>query len=343
MTENILAIRLSGGIGDFIQGCPFVEFLMRQAPSHFRFRIYTHYADLASLYIPDLTHERIEFRAMADLYETGEALELPYWIELDDMPRFQIRPGQKFPNWLEPFYQRWLHHMGTWGPLIATHPHRALEMTKQAVSMNLNRRTLPFHLIDEPHPGFSYPQVPRLHLRGPFITVNDGYDDHHEMPLGTRSMKQWSLESWGELVTRIKKFFHDVPNFQVIQLGGKTARVIPHTDLNLAGHKSWRDSMRYLKSAFLHIDCDGGLVHARHVMDKQSVSIVMFGPTVMEYYAYENNFNLKASACSPCFWTKKDWMAKCVIGLNEPMCMNSITPDHVMEKVIIHSGRIGLK
>ena len=133
---------------------------------------------------------------------------------------------------------------------------------------------------------------------------------------------------WGEFVSKFKLRF---PHIQVIQLGGKKHRPIHGVDLNLAGAIPFYKSLQYLKGAIVHVDGDSGLVHARHLFKKPSV--VIFGPTNVNYFAYPENVNLAPKVCGNCWWIKTDWMKNCVKGYDHARCMMSVTATTVIEAV----------
>ena len=81
-----------------------------------------------------------------------------------------------------------------------------------------------------------------------------------------------------------------------------------------------------LRQSVLHIDIDGGLVHlATHMGTK---CIVLFGPTPVSYYGYEENINLKAGNCHECYCLYPE-TNRCARDMEQPECMYSITPEAV--------------
>jgi len=206
-------------------------------------------------------------------------------------------------------------------------------MGRKAVEMGLRRWTLPFHISGLTYEPFEWnDKVEAVSVEGwdRFITVHDGFDASGHLTF-ERSTKSWDLDYWNEFV-RLFKEKH--PDIGVIQLGGIRHRKIQYVDLNLAGQIPFHESLRYLKSATLHVDGDSGLVHARRLFHKPSV--VMFGPTNYEYFAYPENINIKAPICGDCWWQKPNWMEHCVLGFLEPSCMQSISPQHVLSLASFH-------
>ena len=82
-----------------------------------------------------------------------------------------------------------------------------------------------------------------------------------------------------------------------------------------------------LKNSIVHIDIEGGLVHIATQLGTKCV--VLFGPTIKEYYGYEQNINIQAGGCHNCWGLYSD-VNRCARSMEEPECMYSITPELVM-------------
>lgn len=324
-----VVIELTGGIGDNIQDVACIETLYRMSEGQNPFRIYTRFPDIVKLLLPWADDIRLAPRFHAG----GEMAKTAFWIEICDIVNFKLRPGIKVPAFLEPFYQHWLGQLGAWGPLIASHPHKDFLVAADAIKMGLNRRTLKYHLM-----GLKPLELPAIELASiplpyPYITVHDGVDACNQGLKDNRSTKQWNLDSWGQLTQMIRKYR---PDLKIIQLGNDRSRPIPGTDLNLAGKLIFIDSLEYLKRSWLHIDGDSGLVHAKRLFGWPCdyKSVVLFGPTDLRYYGYTENVNIPPKVCGNCWWQKNDWVQKCILGYPLPLCMDSITPDDVMARVV---------
>ena len=161
----------------------------------------------------------------------------------------------------------------------------------------------------------------------PYITVHDGFDPimNHT---GGRATKTWDMKSWKKLVSMIRAEFEV---FKILQVGGPRSRAIPGVDRNFANSIDFIRSAQLIEDARLHIDGESGLVHAAHVMGTPSV--VMFGPTPVEFFGYPDNYNIAPRTCGGCWWLTKTWMEKCPLNYETPECMDSIQPEEVMEVV----------
>ena len=86
-----------------------------------------------------------------------------------------------------------------------------------------------------------------------------------------------------------------------------------------------------LKHSALHIDSEGGLVRIRRLLTTKP-SAVLFGPTPVSLFGFENNINISANLCHPCFWMHPEWLHNCHLGWNKA-CMQGITAKAVWEKI----------
>jgi 2-polyprenyl-3-methyl-5-hydroxy-6-metoxy-1,4-benzoquinol methylase len=142
------------------------------------------------------------------------------------------------------------------------------------------------------------------------------------------NVKIWPHDHWTAFCTLCKQYY---PDYLLIQLGGKAAHAIKGVDLCLAGKVSFAESIIILKHALLHIDGESGLVHLRRQLGGKSV--VLFGPTHLDYFSYPQNSNISSQSCGPCMWMTDDWYGKCAKGLEEAECMRSIKPETVLKEV----------
>lgn len=161
-----------------------------------------------------------------------------------------------------------------------------------------------------------------------YITIDTGLNREYVSKSNTRA---WKYEYWDKLARLIKEKYH---NFKIIQIGlsdGNHENII--ADLNLNGKTNLEQAKVLLKNALLHIDYEGGLIHLRHVL-KGGPSIVLMGPTSERVHNYPENIAVYTNVCpASCEWQGQDWLVRCQKGYLFPKCMESITPEMVMEKV----------
>lgn len=156
-----------------------------------------------------------------------------------------------------------------------------------------------------------------------FITVNYGNGKCSD---GKLVSKSWPLEYFEELVEMIHFGF---PDIAVVQVGASGVEEITGADIGLVG-ESFESLAYILKNSRLHIDIDGGLVHIASQLGTKCV--VLFGPTPMWFYGYEENVNIAAGTCEGCFGLYKN-MYECAKGMEKPGCMFGIKPGMVMENI----------
>ena len=158
---------------------------------------------------------------------------------------------------------------------------------------------------------------------GHYITVNFGNGDSE----GAEGIaKSWHKDSFEEVINSLKASY---PDIQIVQLGGNNAEMLIGVDRCLLG-EDFRLVLYVLKNSLIHIDIEGGLVHIATQLGTKCV--VLFGPTVPDYYGYEQNINLREGDCHEC-WGLYSNVNRCARELKVPECMKSITPKMVIDAV----------
>lgn len=157
-----------------------------------------------------------------------------------------------------------------------------------------------------------------------YITINRGADN---MGGGVVQTKVWNMEKYESLIVSLKKQY---PEIQIIQIGGKNNELIKGIDRYVMG-KSLELTKWILKSSMLHIDCEGGLVHLATQIGIKCV--VLFGPTPVKYYGYDENINIVASTCGNCMGRSREWAYSCMLNTSGVPCMDSITVEEVLKPI----------
>ena len=159
-----------------------------------------------------------------------------------------------------------------------------------------------------------------------FITLHRGSGEQSS----NHVVKLWPLEHYNALVRMIKE---EYPDYVIVQVGVSKNRcpAMRGIDLSLVGKTTMEDMKVLLRHAVTHIDGEGGFVHLRQALHA-GPSVVLFGPTDMEFFGYSDNINIRGNGCSvPCEWKTKNWLDHCMKGFDIPPCMASIKPEQVME------------
>lgn len=154
-----------------------------------------------------------------------------------------------------------------------------------------------------------------------YVTVNYGWDrNQKKIPA-----KVWPFEYLRELTLMIKESYSQI---NVVQIGMKDSPLldgcIQIIDKNI-------ELVKYiLLHSRLHIDCEGGMVHLATQLGTKCA--VVFGPTPVEYYGYEQNINIVPDSCSDCYWYVPDCVS-CYRGMDKPICMYESTPEKVFKAI----------
>ncbi|MDD3586472.1 MAG: glycosyltransferase family 9 protein, partial [Thermoguttaceae bacterium] len=168
-------------------------------------------------------------------------------------------------------------------------------------------------------------------LSDKYITLNRSVDTKHPQSVAECCTKIWTQDGYNELIPLIKRAY---PDYQLVQFGSSPERVEPMTgiDINLIGKTTLDDMKTLLRYSACHVDGEGGLVHLRHAL-RAGPSVVLFGPTPMNFYGYPENVNIKSDVCGWCEGSRKDWIVKCSRCECGPLCMKKLTVEKVMEGV----------
>jgi hypothetical protein len=310
-----LHLYIHGGIGDQLIALPFINLFKDK---NLNVIIYTKFKEVASIFL--------DWCVIKTREEFPKINPPPIWIEVIDIVKIHCANRRMLPyapRLIQDMFIEYERSLPEWGRLINGHPGTCNGIATLAVHKKLNRNNLCHHLVKQPFKEFEFDIEG---IEGDFITCHDGFDSSHNFELSTKS---WNIEKFSELVSNIKERH---PTVKVIQLGGTKHRPIKYVDENLAGKLDFKTSLKYLKASMLHIDGDSGLVHARALFKK--TSIVLFGPTNISYFGYEENINIDPRFCGNCFWMKHDWMPKCPKEfpmIKAAACMDSVNINHVTQ------------
>lgn len=169
----------------------------------------------------------------------------------------------------------------------------------------------------------------RLGLPEKYLTVHNGFDtiSSAEAQRATKSFPHWD-----KVISSLRVLGIDLP---IVQLGSpETSEKIGNVDINLIGMTELPTAFSVIAHSSLHLDGEGGFVHAAAAMGRRSC--VIFGPTDHQFYSYPGNLNFPPTECGGCWWIEPDWMYRCPRGMREPICMGSHNPDVIAERIFRH-------
>lgn len=156
---------------------------------------------------------------------------------------------------------------------------------------------------------------------------------------GWSPYKNWQMNNWQELVNRINK----LNNYILVQIGAKEDPVLTGV-INTMGKFSIVESIRLIKSAYLHLGVDSFSNHATALLP-YTPGIILWGSTSPLEFGYGHNVNVwKPLKCSPCH-KQYDWKilnpnGKCPLDKLQtwetPLhpCMANITVDEVFIEIL---------
>lgn len=162
-----------------------------------------------------------------------------------------------------------------------------------------------------------------------YITLNRGADQMRE---GAEQLKVWPKEYYEKFIKLWKAQFPQIP---VIQLGSKDCEKLQGVDQAILG-QSFELTKWIIKNSFCHIDCEGGLVHLATQFDTKC--IVIFGPTPVHMYGYEQNINLVSNLCNNCMGLHDEWAYSCYRKEQKNQCMRSIEPKAIVNAIEVIKG-----
>lgn len=159
-----------------------------------------------------------------------------------------------------------------------------------------------------------------------YITIHDGWDANFKIA-ASRPTKAIPVATLAEIVAGLKQAR---PDLAIVQIGGKTGKIIPGVDHNLKAQTTFAQSMDILAGSCLHIDSESGLVHLAACLGVKCT--VLFGPTNAAWFGYPQNANILPKQCGNCWWSTDTWMEACPIGHEQPVCTASIRVKEVVER-----------
>lgn len=164
----------------------------------------------------------------------------------------------------------------------------------------------------------------------PFITLNTG---HNKEFVNMHSTRIWKLNKWNKLAELLHQKFNELIVVQIGSGGNGSERI--NADICLNECTTFEEAKVLMKRACVHVDYDGGLVHARHIL-KGGPSVVLFGPSGMEQHRYSENVCIRKDICpEPCEWRTRNWLIDCPKNFKTLKCMDAITPEEVLAAIEI--------
>ena len=161
-----------------------------------------------------------------------------------------------------------------------------------------------------------------------YITIHRGCEQQH---YSDNAVKLWDMHCYRRLIELLKEKYPQIP---IVAIGAEYEQLQDVAcDRDCVGKTNTDELKTLLKYSRVHIDTEGGLVHLRKAL-RGGVSVVLFGATSELFFGYSTNINIRTNACPyPCEWVTSDWQKECFRETEKKICMQSITPEMVMEYV----------
>jgi glycosyl transferase family 9 (putative heptosyltransferase) len=324
-----LAIRITGGIGDYIVIGRFLRDLIKQVEA-FDFDIYCASeggADWVFRSIPGFqkTYPEFIFGTLAPSYSLALSISQFVFVH-DDYAQWKIVREQRR---LMRVVHRLRKFKSEFDIMIERHPYMDGFLGQKAVFMNSNRSVFLHAMCGIPYGGHeldlhcNFTFLDRLGLQDrEFVTINNGFDPNF---LITNPRATKCYPHCDELVQHFKASF---PGVRVVQIGTATSIPIKSADVNLIGETTLQEAAGILRRTRLHIDNEGGLVHIARSLGVRSC--VIFGPTSLDYFAYADNINIRPTFCGGCWWINSTWMDACPRGFETARCMSTQKPEDIV-------------
>ena len=323
-----VALRLCGGLGDYVVYLSVYEKLVEMIPNavldifcndEFGKPLYCHKKNVRHIYA-----EKV--RLPAEEYDL--VLSLAHYINIEKMDIKKLKVF--FPQFYEKIK---CFSKGIYAENALNLDYRYTVILKRALIMGYNRyRTLGGGDILD-----LYPELSKIDMTSEaekrfgsfslkkYITLNYGADKLSY--IDKMQTKVWPLEYFERFVSLFKMSGMD---YEIIQVGAASATKIKGVDKYFLGQDL--ELVKYLlKYSSIHLDCEGGLVHLATRLGTKC--LVLFGPTPLEYYGYEQNINLRAGICPGCMGVIRDWYVTCYRGDEKPKCMYGIAPEWVLDEM----------
>lgn len=153
-------------------------------------------------------------------------------------------------------------------------------------------------------------------------------------------MREWSLQHWSSLISRV---LYEFPDAQLFLVGRGNADAMLNEQLRLNKNVTDLTNKLSLEELFALIDfcnvlvgCDSGWIHLASATHCGIVGL--YGPNSPEMYApYGERDNIHvlylAMECSPCILPSYGTLPKKCWRFSEPKCMTGISPEIVFAEV----------
>ena len=278
-----IAIKVSGGLGDYIVAARFLRDLLRTIEPCDIY-IYANSVPISQWILSGLSgyqesYPDTVFHIDRDSYDL--ALSVNTTVTVHAGP---ISPSIRNAPKLLGIRARILSYKKSIAPFIEHHPRLDNGLARLAVFKGHSRRDFLHAIAGISYGGdlmdieISITAMTSSVSGKRYITIHNGFD-HNFVISGIRATKCYP--HFDEVVAGIKRSF---PDILIIQIGTHTSEHLAGVDMDLINKTSLPEAAARIRGAILHIDNEGGLVHLASCFGVHSC--VVFGPTPSAYFPY---------------------------------------------------------
>jgi ADP-heptose:LPS heptosyltransferase len=138
--------------------------------------------------------------------------------------------------------------------------------------------------------------------------------------------KVLARDKMARIVKGLKAF-----SLPIVLLGARDDARIDEVDIDLRGGTSIREAAAVLQHAAAFVGPEGGLANVARAV--QTRSVVFFGSTPPEFFAFRANINVLPLRCGGCWWTTPSYLHQCPRLQVNPECTESI-PEHAVVRAV---------
>jgi len=133
-------------------------------------------------------------------------------------------------------------------------------------------------------------------------------------------------EKMTRIVEGLKAF-----SLPIVLLGARDDARIDGVDIDLRGRTSICEAAAVLHDAAVFVGPEGGLANLARAV--QTRSVIFFGSTPPEFFAFRANVNVLPRRCGGCWWTTPSYLHQCPRLQAAPECTESISEQAVVSAV----------
>ena len=336
-----IAVFLIGGIGDMLIALAWIKELYKTMPYPIQFDIFSKKIRLKNIKMLTRGHCHIAGIYPDSMYKMAQGydakIRIFHSIKVEEYSVGKIkqkcpplldviRKVQEFTTRYEKRYFSSTPMHGAWANLCMLKGWNRWDELGVNQAIPFSQKTKAFFSIAPD----ALAVLDKFGLRDrPFVTIHRGVDKDFSGTEGGPRESAIKIMPRRNIEEFCRLFKQQFPHILLVQIGTDLPLRVDGTDLCLISQTSLEEAAVLLKHALVHVDGESGFGHLR--MQLGARSVIIFGPTPMEYFAYPENCNIASPFCNNCMWTEDGWQTSCARGFSGPKCLESVTPESIVE------------